>query len=42
LVLAANFSTTRLSPAVLVAIDLLILLGVILLRRGMMRATAKR
>ncbi|OYV68959.1 MAG: sulfoxide reductase heme-binding subunit YedZ [Acidiphilium sp. 21-60-14] len=42
LVLAANFSTARLSPAVLVAIDLLILLGVILLRRGMMRATAKR
>jgi sulfoxide reductase heme-binding subunit YedZ len=42
LVLAANFSTARLSPAVLVGIDLLALLGLILLRRGMMRISARR
>lgn len=41
LVLAANFSTARLSPAALVAIDLLILLSLILLRRVMLRAPRK-
>ena len=41
LVLAANFSTVRLSPAALVAIDLLILLSLILLRRVMLRAPRK-
>ena len=43
LVLAANFSTARLSPAVLLAIDLAIVLGVILLRRVMLaRSGAKK
>lgn len=41
LVLAANFSTARLSPAVLVGIDLLLLLGVILLRRVMLARQGK-